>query len=179
MSDIAVLVVDMLNAYRHRDAELLATNVSAIIDPLADLVSRAKSDEKVDLIYVNDNYGDFTAGRADVVSSALNGERPDLVESIVPDDDCRLLMKVRHSAFYSTPLGYLLGQLGTRRLVITGQVTEQCILYTALDAYVRHFEVVVASDAVAHIDDRLGAAALEMIDRNMGGVLLAAAPSLG
>jgi hypothetical protein len=31
--------------------------------------------------------------------------------------------------------------------------------------------VVVASDAVAHIDDRLGAAALEMIERNMGGAV--------
>jgi len=35
---------------------------------------------------------------------------------------------------------------------LTGQVTEQCILYSALDAYVRHFEVVVRPDAVAHID---------------------------
>jgi nicotinamidase-related amidase len=113
MSDIAVLAVDMLNAYRHRDAELLATNVAAIVDPLADLVSRAKSDDQVGLIYINDNYRDFAAGRAEVASSALNGERPDLVESIVPDDGFRLLIRVRHCAFYSTPLGYLLGQLGT------------------------------------------------------------------
>jgi nicotinamidase-related amidase len=174
VSDIAVLVVDMLNAYRHRDADQLAASVATIVDPLASLIAQAKDDDAVELIYVNDNYGDFTAGRADLVRSALHGERPDLVEPILPDDDCRLLMKVRHSAFYSTALGYLLGQLGTRRVVITGQVTEQCILYTALDAYVRHFEVVVAADAVAHIDERLGAAALQMIGRNMGGTLLPA-----
>ena len=178
MSVIAVLVVDMLNVYRHRDADLLAPNVETIVDPLAGVVSRAKRDDDVDLIYVNDNYGDFTAGRADLVRSALHGARPDLVEPIVPDDDCRLLMKVRHSAFYSTPLGYVLGQLGTRRVVITGQVTEQCILYTALDAYVRHFEVMVVADAVAHIDERLGAAALQMIERNMGGMLQPAAQCL-
>lgn len=111
--------------------------------------------------------------------SALHGVRPDLVEPIVPDDDCLLLMKVRHSAFYATPLGYLLGQLDTRRVVITGQVTEQCILYTALDAYVRQFEVVVAADAVAHIDESLGAAALQMIECNMGGTLQPAAQCLG
>ena len=34
MSDTAVLVIDMLNAYRHEDAELLAPNVADIIDPL-------------------------------------------------------------------------------------------------------------------------------------------------
>jgi nicotinamidase-related amidase len=50
-------------------------------------------------------------------------------------------------------LAYLLGRLGTKRLVLTGQVTEQCILYTALDASVRHFPVVIPTDAVGHIDE--------------------------
>ena len=59
---------------------------------------------------------------------------------------------MRHSAFYATSLNYLLGRLETKRLILTGQVTEQCILYTALDAYVRHFTVVVPPDVVAHID---------------------------
>ena len=57
--------------------------------------------------------------------------------------------------------------LETRRLILTGQVTEQCILYTALDAYVRHFPVAVPPDAVAHIDAQLGDAALKMMERNM------------
>jgi len=35
MSDAAVLVIDMMNTYRHRDAELLAPNVADIVDPLA------------------------------------------------------------------------------------------------------------------------------------------------
>jgi nicotinamidase-related amidase len=178
VSDIVVLVVDMLNAYRRRDAELLIPSVEAIVVPLASLVSRARDDDAVDLIYVNDNYGHFTAGRDDLISSALSGERSDLVEPILPDDDCRLLLKVRHCAFYSTPLGYLFGQRETRRIVITGQVTEQCIVYTALDAYVRHFNVVIARDSVAHIDNDLGSAALSMIERNMGGALLTAAGCL-
>jgi nicotinamidase-related amidase len=51
--------------------------------------------------------------------------------------------------------------------VLTGQVTEQCILYTALDAYVRHYDIRVPRDAVAHIDEELGDAALRMMGRNM------------
>lgn len=61
------------------------------------------------------------------------------------------MVKVRHSAFYETPLEYLLEPLGAGRLILTGQVTEQCIPYSALDAYVRHFEVATAVDAVAAI----------------------------
>ena len=51
--------------------------------------------------------------------------------------------------------------------MLVGQVTEQCILYSALDAYVRHFEVVVPSNAVAHIHADLARAALRMMETNM------------
>ena len=178
MSDTAVLVIDMLNAYQHEDAELLIPNVADVIDPLAGLISVARERDDVDLIYVNDNYGDFTADHDDIVRSALHGARPDLVKPIVPDNDCRFLTKVRHSAFYATSLGYLFGRLETKRLILTGQVTEQCILYTALDAYVRHFTVVVPPDAVAHIDADLGVAALKMMQRNMTAEIVPAAECL-
>jgi nicotinamidase-related amidase len=167
MSDTAVLVIDMLNAYRHEDAELLVPNVAEIIDPMVGLISMARERDDVDLIYVNDNYGDFTADHTDIVRSALHGERPDLVEPIAPDEGALFLQKVRHSAFYASSLDYLLDRREARTLILTGQVTEQCILYTALDAYVRHFPVVVAPDAVAHIDPELRDAALTMMHKNM------------
>jgi nicotinamidase-related amidase len=135
--DTAVLVIDMLNAYRHDDAELLTPNGADIIDPIAGLIRVARDHEDVDLIYVNDNYGDFTAGSDDIVRSAVDGERPDLVKPIVPEKDCHFLTKARHSVFYATPPDYLLGRPDTKRLILTGQVTEQCILCSALDAYVR------------------------------------------
>jgi nicotinamidase-related amidase len=179
MSDVAVLVIDMLNTYRHEDAELLAPSVADIVDPLAGLISRAGEREDVDVVYVNDNYGDFKADFNGIVRSALEGERPDLVTPIAPEANCLRVIKVRHSAFYSSSLDYLLGRLEARRLVLTGQVTEQCILYSALDAYVRHFSVVVPPDAVAHIDPELGDAALTMMQKNMHAALLPAEKCLG
>jgi nicotinamidase-related amidase len=175
MSDTAVLVVDMLNSYEHPDAELLVPNIEKIIESLTELIRNARESDNVDVIYVNDNYGDFTAEFSDIVRAALNGARPDLVKPIAPADESRLLTKVRHSAFYATPLAYLLGRLDTKRVILTGQVTEQCILYSALDAYVRHFPVVIPRDAVAHIDADLGAAALKMMERNMDAELTIAA----
>ena len=178
MSDTAVLVVDMMNTYQHPDAELLTPNVEKVIDPLADLVRRAGESDDVDLIYVNDNYGDFTAQFSDIVHAACDGARPDLVKPIRPTDESRQITKVRHSAFYATPVAYLLGRLGTKRLILTGQVTEQCILYSALDAYVRHFPVVVPADAVAGIDAELGKAALTMMEQNLDAELTSAADCL-
>ncbi|WP_059022028.1 isochorismatase family cysteine hydrolase [Mycobacterium sp. M26] len=174
MAETALLVVDMLNGYRHPDADALADNVAGIVEPLADLISRARERDDVDLIYVNDNYGDFTDEPSDLVRAALDGAHPELVDPITPHPGNRIMTKVRHSVFYATPLDYLLSRLGVERVVLTGQVTEQCILYSALDAYVRHYSVMVPPDAVAHIDAELGRAALAMMERNMSAELVAA-----
>ena len=154
----------MLNPYDHEHADLLAANVEPVVPTVARLVRDARD---VELIYVNDNYEDYTATRDDLVRGALDGSRPDLIEPIVPPDGVDFLQKARHSAFYSTALDHLLRERGIETLVLTGQVTEQCILYTALDAYVRTFAIRVPRDAVAHIDEELGAAALLMMERNM------------
>ena len=71
--------------------------------------------------------------------------------------------------FYATtPMAYLLSQLDVQDVVLCGQVTEQCILYSALDAHIRHLQVTVPRDAVACIHPHLESAALEMMERNMG-----------
>lgn len=108
MTKTAVLIIDMMNTYDHEDADKLAPNVERIIDPLAKLIADARNRDDVDLIYVNDNYGDFSAEFSDIVRSGLEGKRPDLVTPIVPEQGCRVMTKVRHSAFYATSLAYLL-----------------------------------------------------------------------
>ena len=179
MSETALLVIDMFNTYRHRDAAELADSVAGVIEPLSHLIYQAQARDDVDLIYVNDNHGDFAASPRDIVQAALEGARPDLVRPLVPARGCRFITKVRHSVFYASPLEYLLGRLGTRRVMLCGQVTEQCILYSALDAYVRHFEVVVPTDTVAAIDRRLAESALEMMRRNMSSELRTSARCFG
>jgi nicotinamidase-related amidase len=102
-----------------------------------------------------------------LVEAARQGADPALIDPIVPPAEAPLVIKARHSIFYSTAAEYLLRQHDCERLILTGQVTEQCILYSALDAYVRHFEVVVPRDPVAHIHEDLADAALRMMERNM------------
>ncbi|WP_460112418.1 cysteine hydrolase family protein [Streptomyces platensis] len=51
--------------------------------------------------------------------------------------------------------------------MLCGQVTEQCVLYSALDAHIRHLNVIVVEDACAHIHRDLAEAALRMMERNM------------
>ena len=151
----AVIVVDMLNPYDHEDADRLVDSVEGAIEPIAALVERAV-ERGVEIIYVNDNYGDWNSSQEELAEAALNGSRPELVEPILP-------------------LEYLLSQKGIGHVVLAGQVTEQCILYSALDAYVRHLEVTIPTDGVAHIHRDLAEAALKMMERNMQAELVSAA----
>lgn len=156
----------MLNTYEHDDAEPLTASVERTVEPLSGLIARAR-DEDVELIYVNDNYGDWKSSQEELADRALNGARGDLVEPLLPPEGADFVIKARHTIFYMTPLEYLLGQKEIDHLILTGQVTEQCILYSALDAYVRHLEVTVPRDGVAHIHEDLADAALAMMERNM------------
>ncbi len=116
---------------------------------------------------MNDNYGNWNSDRDELLETALNGQAPELVEPIAPRPDDLFVVKARHSIFYGTPLEYLLSQEEVDRIVLVGQVTEQCIVYSALDAYIRHLEVCVPRDAVAHIHSHLADASLEMMELNM------------
>jgi nicotinamidase-related amidase len=162
----ALLVVDMLNRYEHEDAERLRASVRETIPSIRALLDQARDAEAL-TAYVNDNHGDWTAGRRSLTEWALDGADPALVEPIAPAGDVPFLVKARHSAFYATQLEYLLREREVTRIVLTGQVTEQCILYTALDAYIRHFELVLPRAAVAHIHEDLADAALRMMEVNM------------
>jgi nicotinamidase-related amidase len=178
VSNVATIVIDMLNPYDHEDGEALAAQVAERIEPLKALIA-ATPDAGAELVYVNDNYDDFAATSKDLGESAMNGRHPELVEPILPPKGTQFVQKVRHSAFYSTALDHLLRSRDLSTVVLAGQVTEQCILYSALDAYVRGFEVRVARDAVVPLDPELGDAALKMMERNMRATVVPGTEAFG
>jgi nicotinamidase-related amidase len=162
----ALIIIDMLNPYDHEDADRLAGSVREVLPAVVRLRERAEADGTL-IVYVNDNYEEWSAGREQLVEQALQGRHPDLVEPIAPKEPVPFVAKGRHSIFYETPLAHLLSTSDVERIVLSGQVTEQCILYSALDGYLRGYEIVVPRDAVAHIDPELAEAALAMMERNM------------
>ena len=167
MPRTALIVTDMLNRYEHADADPLVRSVERSLPAMERLIGRAGEEDEVLTVYVNDNHGAWRSSRQELVDAALEGRYGRLVEPIAPGDHALFVVKARHSIFFQTPLEYLLGQEGVQRVVLIGQVTEQCILYSALDAYIRHLEVVVPRDAVAHIHEHLADAALELMRVNM------------
>ncbi|MET7685972.1 isochorismatase family cysteine hydrolase [Streptomyces sp. NPDC005423] len=162
----ALVVIDMINTYDHEDAELLVPSVRKAAPAIARLLRRARAGD-VPVVYVNDNFGEWRSHHGELLETALAGPHAELVEPLRPDGASLFVVKARHSIFYETPLHYLLTQQGVGHVVLCGQVTEQCVLYSALDAHMRHLRVTIPEDAVAHIHEDLARAALGMMSRNM------------
>ncbi len=173
----AVVVVDMLHDYDHPDGEALRASAEQAVPVIAELIERARATH-VPVIYVNDNGGDWTLDRKNLVKQMREAGDAALIDPLAPRDEEALVFKARHSIFYNSSLEYLLNSENIGRLILVGQVTEQCILYSALDAYMRHFEVVVPRDALAHIDAELAAASLRMMEENMHAYVVDAAGAL-
>ena len=84
-------------------------------------------------------------------------DRPDTIEDNMPLID-RLtpdlerdvyVLKPMLSGFYNTSLDALLASLGAERLILTGFAGNICVFFTANDAHMRGYDVLVPSDCVA------------------------------
>lgn len=152
-SDAALLLIDVLNDLEFDGGEELLPSAMVMAGALAQLKRRAKA-TGIPCVYVNDNFGRWRSDFHQQLTHCLEDEvrgRP-MVEQLVPDDDDYFVLKPKHSGFYHTTLPLLLEYLGVRKVILTGIATDNCVLFTASDAYMRDLEVVVPEDCVAAID---------------------------
>lgn len=94
-----------------------------------------------------------------------------MVAALAPAEDDYFVLKPKHSAFFSTMLDTLLDYLGAETLIVTGLTLDSCVLFTAADAHMRDFHVVVPPDRVATIDWETRARALSLLDHTIGADL--------
>jgi nicotinamidase-related amidase len=73
---------------------------------------------------------------------------------LLPAADDYFVLKPKHSGFFSTTLDILLEDLRVRTLILTGLTAADCVLFTASDAYLRDFHLIVPDECVASIDPR-------------------------
>lgn len=149
-SKVALLLIDWINDLEFDEGEKLFPQALAAAKATAALRRRAKQAE-VPVIYCNDNFGrwrsDFRALLAHVLEDGVRGQP--LAELLAPDEDDYFVLKPKHSGFHSTTLDVLLAHLGANTLILTGIAGNFCVLFTAQDAYMRDFRLLVPRDCVA------------------------------
>jgi nicotinamidase-related amidase len=163
---VALLLIDVLNGLRFEGSEAFAPRANAVCRRISALKAAATR-HRIPSIYVNDNVGRWRSNVVEVIADSTKDDAAGhtLSRLLVPSPDDYVVLKPKHSGFYSTPLDTLLTYLGPRRLVLTGLTTERCLLFTANDAFLRDYELFVPSDCTAAIDEGDHAAALRILER--------------
>lgn len=176
-SPVALLLTDFINPFDYPRADELLAETTAILQPLADLLGRAREAE-IPVIYVNDNFGRWRSSFAELIAHCEAGPGRDIVRALRPDDHAFFVLKPQRSGFYGTPLELLLQELETERLVLTGIVTEMCVLATASDAALRGYELCVPRDGTASFTADRRDRALRVLADSLGIASPAAAELL-
>jgi len=166
--ETALLIIDMLSSWDFDDADALLAQALPIAPRIAALKARCRA-AGVPIVYANDNHGRWRSDFRQVVAAALegNGDGARIARQLAPDEHDYFVLKPKHSGFRATPLDLLLRHLGARTLILTGVSSDQCMLYTAADARMRDYRVIVPRDAVATQSARRNDLALRHFEEAM------------
>ncbi len=149
-SPVVLLLIDVINDLEFPGGDELLASAMKAAGPLATLLKRAR-DANIPVVYANDNFGrwrsDFKAQLQHCLDEPVRGR--ELARILRPIDNDYFVVKLKHSAFYSTVLDKLLEHLGARTLILTGIAAESCVLFTAHDAFLREYRIVVPRDCIA------------------------------
>jgi nicotinamidase-related amidase len=164
----ALLFVDVITDFQFPDGNNLLAEALGILPNLRMLRQQAK-ERHFPIIYVNDNLGRWRSSFEEVVRHCLSEESRgrSFIEHLLPDKADYVVLKAKNSGFFQTSLDLLLKHLKANRLIICGFCTESCILFTAQDAYMRDFELIIPADCIASTNSTLHQVMLEHLQSTL------------
>jgi nicotinamidase-related amidase len=163
-----LLLIDVVNDFDFVDGEQLLRAARPMARALAKLKARAER-RGVPVVYVNDNFGRWRSDFKAIVRHCTRPSAPgrEVVEQLLPTSLDYFVLKPANSGFYATALEALLRDLGPETLILTGLATDNCVLFTAHDAYLRGFKLIVPTDCVAANTRALHQRSLSVMQRTM------------
>ena len=140
----------MINAFDFEGARAMLPRAIAAAREIAALKRRARA-ARLAVIYVNDNFGRWRSDFRQTLEHCLRSPGRKVAELLEPDEEDYFVLKPKHSGFQFTSLDVLLKHLGTEALILTGVAGNFCVLFTAHDAYMRDYRLIVPSDCVTSL----------------------------
>jgi nicotinamidase/pyrazinamidase len=152
--DSALLIIDMLNDYVLDRAPLKVPNIEKIIEPIKKEIGKA-GNACYPVIYLCDSHEkDDNEFKMFPPHAVRNTEGSKIIEELKPRGSDIIVRKSAFSGFFNTDLDKILQKLSIRKLIVTGNITNISIFYTAIDAVIRGFDVDVIKSAVIGLNRR-------------------------
>jgi nicotinamidase-related amidase len=162
----ALLLIDVINDMDFEGSESLVRSAELMAKKLRSLKRRARA-AAIPTIYINDNFGkwrsDFRATVSHCTSPGVPGRN--VARLLKPDNKDYFVLKPKQSAFFGTTLDTLLRDLGTKTLIVTGVAGDNCVLFSANDAYLRDFALFIPADCVASNTEAENQYALQLMKK--------------
>lgn len=152
MPQKALLIIDMLNDFVLPGAPLEVPDTRKIIHNIEREIIRARV-EDYPAVYACDSHApddkEFKIWPRHCVKGSKGAQ---VIDELEPEPKNIIVEKATYSGFFNTRLEEVLKPLGATELIITGCVTNICILYTSSDAVLRGYNVTVPKDCVAGLN---------------------------
>jgi nicotinamidase-related amidase len=148
----ALVVIDMQNDLVKQGGSLLVPDAEATVPAIRRLLDRARS-SRMHVVYIQDTHREGDPEWQIWPEHCREGTWGwEIVAELAPRADDTVLSKVRHDAFYGTPLDHLLRVWRVDTLVICGTVANIGVYYTAASAALRWYAIVVPRDAISALE---------------------------
>lgn len=149
----ALLVIDMLNDFVLEGAPLEVPDARKIVVSIRAQIEKAR-ERNIPIFYLCDRHRaddpEFKVWPRHAVQGTPGAE---VIAELAPAEGDCVVPKVSYSGFFQTDLDARLRTSGIEHLILTGCVTNICVLYTAVDAYMRGYTVDVPEDCVAGLNE--------------------------
>jgi nicotinamidase-related amidase len=165
----ALLIIDVINDLEFLGGEKVLPWAILLASKLVALRSKAHH-AQMPVIYVNDNFGHWRNNFQEVYAHCTrkSARGREVSRRLKPNSLDYFILKPRHSGFFSTSLIPLLEDLKIERLILSGMATNLCVLFTAHDAHMHQYPIVVLSDCCAAESDFDHNIALAQLERFCG-----------
>ncbi|WP_170005872.1 isochorismatase family cysteine hydrolase [Bacillus fonticola] len=158
----ALLLIDLLNDCQFQHGETLASKAKALVPNIL-ACKQYFYQHNWPVVYINDHYELWQADYDKILAHCQNELTKDWISQYRPTEKDEFLIKPRHSAFFGTALHTFLHERGVNTVWLAGLAGNICVLFTANDAYMRDFSLVVPQDASASVSENDQAYALTMM----------------
>jgi nicotinamidase-related amidase len=167
----ALLIIDMLNDFILENAPLKVEGGKELAKRIKNL-KEVVYKENIPVIYICDSHkemdSEFKLWPKHCIEGSYGAE---VYQELRPTKKDFIIRKRRYSGFFQTDLDLTLRELNVKEIILTGLVTNICVMCTAIDAAMLGYKIIVVEDCTIALNKKDHEWAINFISSVLGGVV--------